>query len=576
MSTHARGYLMANNLNYAAFDSMVATNIQHCLTRENIEIIELMADMAQRHGYKAETKALIHQICDQAITAQQLNQRSRIKEAAAVTDLNCVSAYFAQFTIDEDPELMAFIVTGKAFGKATCKWGEFLYNSVTDDGVTLRKLASDTAALGKCLGYAAAELHEHSSFAYLVDDTRDFIDDVKEFCTDGTFSSRERRAAMRDKRNELAMKNIKIAAINASINVIHDMQNKSLEDNVAGIAEAAFDVWLTGKAIQGAGRLLGKLGQNISLAGESMYDLLPAELMDEIITYAKTPAGDIVAISEKTGINLGVAACNQVIANRAAQIEQFREQTALVINEINQTFKSSNELTVAFEKQIGKYFNFNKIAEVDSLSTIKNVTRVEEFRKHTNNFTNLEKLKPEENLYLNLCDWLEPQATAINSSVKLSGGRHFVDSATGATGYFEGYNLHHSLLGEMAPNALANRTSGGHLMIPELRAATLKMQNITPFGEGFFDMEIQYAGKESIKFKDNSYFPAGTTVQQAVDMVEKAIANPKWIRYMVDKITNKIVSFVVQDQAGNFFTVYLEKNIASFHPTNPAAIKHLL
>ena len=96
MSTQARGYLMANNLNYAAFDSMVATNIQHCLTRENIEIIELMADMAQRHGYKAETKALIHHICDQAITAQQFNQRSRLEQAALLTDLNHINALFAQ------------------------------------------------------------------------------------------------------------------------------------------------------------------------------------------------------------------------------------------------------------------------------------------------------------------------------------------------------------------------------------------------------------------------------------------------------------------------------------------------
>ena len=50
MSAHARGYLMANQLNYAAFNPMLATSIQHRLTQENLEIIESMAALSSTSG----------------------------------------------------------------------------------------------------------------------------------------------------------------------------------------------------------------------------------------------------------------------------------------------------------------------------------------------------------------------------------------------------------------------------------------------------------------------------------------------------------------------------------------------
>lgn len=212
-----------------------------------------------------------------------------------------------------------------------------------------------------------------------------------------------------------------------------------------------------------------------------------------------------------------------------------------------------------------------EIKSVDRLKEIsKDIPQVEEFRKYTDDFKNLEKLKPEEILYLNLCDWLEPQAAKINDALMKRGGIKVIDPVTKVEVVIEKFDLVHSLLGEMKPEALANRTSGGHLYIPELRAATLDIGKIESFGNGFLDMEIKYAGKIGNTYKKNSYFPAGTTVEQSVTIIEDAILNFKEapnIKILSDtksslNITNKL------DQS---FTLYVEKGVAKYHPLNPKA-----
>ena len=49
MSADLRGYMMANDMNYTTFDSMVATSYQHCLAQENLNIAESMAKIALDH-----------------------------------------------------------------------------------------------------------------------------------------------------------------------------------------------------------------------------------------------------------------------------------------------------------------------------------------------------------------------------------------------------------------------------------------------------------------------------------------------------------------------------------------------
>ena len=110
----------------------------------------------------------------------------------------------------------------------------------------------------------------------------------------------------------------------------------------------------------------------------------------------------------------------------------------------------------AFEKSIEPYLNSEKIINVERLQSIEGVDQIQKFKDYTNNFTDLAKLKPEEILYLNLCDWVEPQARTINARLKEIGGIKIIDQVTKSEVIIKKYDLFHSLLGEMSPNALAN------------------------------------------------------------------------------------------------------------------------
>ena len=68
--------------------------------------------------------------------------------------------------------------------------------------------------------------------------------------------------------------------------------------------------------------------------------------------------------------------------------------------------------------------NSEKIINVERLKSIKGVDQIEKYRDYTNNFhpDGIAKLKPEEILHLNLCDWLAPQAKIINKRIKDAGG----------------------------------------------------------------------------------------------------------------------------------------------------------
>ncbi|MBP6869770.1 hypothetical protein KBC04_02725 [Candidatus Babeliales bacterium] len=200
----------------------------------------------------------------------------------------------------------------------------------------------------------------------------------------------------------------------------------------------------------------------------------------------------------------------------------------------------------------------DKLVDVDRLRSIEGVDQVQRFKDYTNNFhpDELAKLKPEEILYLNLCDWLAPKADIINAALKKKGGIRIVDSVTGVEAYYEKYDLFHSLLGEMSPGAVANRTSGGHLMIPELRGAILKTGKVTPIGHGFFDIDIQYLGKESAKCKTNSVYPLGTLLEESVELLEKTQENFKEIICVIDKSGKADV--MIEGKLGEFLVCLLK------------------
>jgi hypothetical protein len=224
------------------------------------------------------------------------------------------------------------------------------------------------------------------------------------------------------------------------------------------------------------------------------------------------------------------------------------------------------------QKSLEPFLRTDKIVNVERLKSIQGVEQINNFKDNTNNFTNLEKLKPEEILYLNVCDWLEPQATKINARIQQAGGIKITEIRDGIECVTEihEFDLFHSLLGEMTPGFTNAHTKGGHLFIPELKAALLDTGEIKSLGNGFFDMEIKYKGKISNNYKNNSYFPGGTSVEQAVKIIEEAISNFQLIESTHLAVNGK-QTFNITSKYGTKFRVYIENNVAKYHPLNPFA-----
>ena len=195
-------------------------------------------------------------------------------------------------------------------------------------------------------------------------------------------------------------------------------------------------------------------------------------------------------------------------------------------------------------------------------TTVENIEQVKKFSDYTDNFKNLEKLTPQEILYLNLCDWLERQASVINAEIEAMGGLKIVETRDGITCITEIHklDLFHSLLGEMKPGNLKKCVQGGHLFIPELRAATLEVGELSKFGDGFFDAFIRVKSESKI----NSYFPLGTTVQEAVDMIKDVIKNYEKISLKTLRDSSKI-GFDLSKQQKQF-AIIIENKIAQFYP----------
>ena len=287
------------------------------------------------------------------------------------------------------------------------------------------------------------------------------------------------------------------------------------------------------------------------------------------MSFVETSTGEIIAIADTTGESISVAMAWQIAANRAEQSIRFAAKTKELNEKINKKLKPNKENVEALHKETEPFLSSEKLVNVERLKATKDIKQIEDFRTYTDNFKNLDKLKPEEILYLNLCDWLAPQAATINAEL---GVLKFIDPATKVEVVIKELDLFHSLLGEMRPGSIKYHTSGGHLLVPELRASMLDFSEITQFGEGFFDMDIKYAGKQSTSYKPNTYFPAGTSIEQAVNIIEQAIKNPKKIFFETIDVNGK-TSCNLMSQSDQIFTLHIENSKAKIHPASPISGK---
>ena len=202
------------------------------------------------------------------------------------------------------------------------------------------------------------------------------------------------------------------------------------------------------------------------------------------------------------------------------------------------------------------------------MQSIEGVDQIKRFKDYTKNFTELEKLTPDEILYLNLCEWLHPKSLEINAKIKEMGLKitEVKDGITCVTDIHE-FDIFHSLLGEMRPGSVADTTSGGHWLCAELKAATFDIDKIEKFGNGFLDIWVKPSRGNSASFKPKTFFPAGNSIEECSNMIVNAIKNPKKIINITETHHKNQSLFLVLDKLDQTFAVRVTGNKIKFFPS---------
>ena len=571
MSLDARGFLMANNMNYAAFDAVSVTSFQHCLTQEILDIIESSVGMVQRNGCQSIIAQLAYHNCNLAISAQQLNQLSHIKQAAAVTDLSHFFALYGRSILDDELEAQAWIALGSGMydgaTKVLYKWHEFAKKLGHRDtrSQTVRDVAHDCYQVGKMFYHILKQCNEFNPLAYLDDMTKDIQD-----ATDRIFTHDDRdeddllhhpsRMAQRQQRNLQSLQNGLSSAVNAGTAVIHSMLAKTCKENIADMTEFSLDAIMYGK-ITDAVVAISKIGASQCFTtSRSFLQQISQGILDDTLSFATSNNGELLAIATTSGENISaaLASATQIFSNTAGPIFKYAAQAKILSDKIEEITKPNKQEVEALKKSIEPYLRTDML--LPGLADIKGVRQIENFREITKNFTTIERLTEHEILYLNACNWLYPQAIEINNKVRSLGLKIFDVE-------IKEFGLFHSLLGDMKPGCIETALSGGHLLITDIKSVTHIVENIMPLNDGYFDAMIKHI-KSIGNAERKTFFPCGKSPEQCVDIIIDAIQNPKFIKQELSNNLKKKI-FNITNQENQIFTLYVENGRATFHRSNP-------
>jgi len=432
---------------------------------------------------------------------------------------------------------------------------------------TIGKIAQDVKALGTCLGYAAAELSEHSPYAYKADMQLDLIEGVIDLFKNGKITSGKRRFLLRAERNKAGIESVAAAVLNPSLDVISNMAAKSFEDNIADITEFGVDALITAKTTEAVMQLAQFTSNVLLQGGREILEVIPTNLLDSPVAYMQTSTGEIIAVAEKTGEDINIVASKQIAVNRAVQVEKISEKKKLINAAVDNITKINEREVIEFSKSMEPHFNYDKVINVERLKTITDVPQINLYKDFTNNFdpTLVAQLKPEEILYLNLCDWLYPKSIEINARIKNIGLTIIDPNNKNNIIYIEDLDIFHSFLGDMKPGSIADATSGGHCFLSELKGATLAVEEIIPFKNGFFDMRIRHLKGEG-KFRPKTYFPSGKNIEQCADMIIDVIKKPQFIENITGARDINQSVFKVIDSYDQTFCLRITNGVVKCYP----------
>lgn len=567
MSLDAKGFLMANNMNYAAFDAVNVTNFQHCLTQEILAIIESSVDMIQQNGYQSIIAQLAYYNCNVAISAQQLNQLSYIKQAAAVTDLSHFFELYGRSILDDELEAQAWIALNSGIydgtTKALYKWHEFVQKIGHKEtrAQTIADIAHDCYQIGKLFYHILEQCNQFNPLAYLDDMRKDLQDAANQMLIDQDFDlvNYQSRRAARQERNFQSLENGLLHAIHAGTAIIESMLAKTCKENIADITEFSLDAIICGKLTDTV-VAIAKIGISQSFNASRSLQQLSQEILENTMSFATNNNGELVTIAGTSCENMSaaLASATEIFANNADPFFKYAAQAKILSDKIEEITKPNKKEIEALKKSIEPYLRSDIL--LPGIADIKGVRQIENFREITKNFTTIEKLTEHEILYLNACNWLYPQTIAINNKIKSLGLKIFDTE-------IKEFGLFHTLLGDMKPGCMQTALSGGHMLVADIKSVTHTVEKIVPLGGGYFDAMIKHI-KSIENAERKTFFPCGKSPEQCVDIIIEAIQNPQYIK---EEFSNNIKKkiFNITNQKNQIFTLYVENGRATFHRSNP-------
>lgn len=558
LPANVSGYLMAHNINYASFYNQDCIYFQHLLTSQIIELLTTNVDLANQNIQNDILANYINHTCNLAVAAQQLNQEYQIAQATLLTDLSEIATIIGESTSQIMVDLALGI--GKGSLRSLQSWLTLACNLCVSPITTVQKginilyqSAQFFGDLNKIISHCIPHTNM-SNFQNILTNFKDENDLTNKLELSPIFTPLPEQY-------ESLKTNITIA-IDYSIPLIENILARPAQENIADVTQCIVDGIITNKIGQAIFSIANFGKTYLTQATQAISEALPTEFIHEPLYFATTPTGDIVAYMENTGefIKNTTQTIRSALNHTALSTAQYAAHAKNLSDYIQKTTNADQEKIKKLETMFEKYYRGDLL--LPGIDKIEGVKQIDAYRTITNNFQDISKLTQADIMYLNMCNGLYPHSVEINKLVKKS--MLYITDLEGNVTHIKEFDIFHSFLGEMRPNATSYAKKGGHMLFPQSKITTHNINAIIPLQHGYFDLAVKHiTDKGQTVWK--TQFPYGLTptenAQLIIDLI-KEIQHP--IEVTLGKNGNQ--GFELKSKFNQYFQVFVQNEIVQFYP----------
>ncbi|MGZ6251326.1 MAG: hypothetical protein ACXWL2_04815 [Candidatus Chromulinivorax sp.] len=295
LPTEVAGYLMAHNINYAAFNNQNCIYFQHLLTKQIIDILKTNVGIANKNLHNDMIAKYIYHTCNLAVGAQQINQAYQIAQATLLTDVAEIATIIGQSAYQATIDLTLGIANGTF--RSLQSWLNLAQNLCVAPIKTTQEGIHALVQTAEYFGQVIKTIDKHaphmniSTFQNILDsyDDNNFIHLIEDHPVCTPLSEQYKTL-----KTNISM------AIDYSIPIIETMLNRPAQENIADVTQCVVDGIIINK-IGLALSYLANFGKTyLTQVAQIMDETLPTNLLDQPLHFATTPIGDMVAYLENS------------------------------------------------------------------------------------------------------------------------------------------------------------------------------------------------------------------------------------------------------------------------------------